>query len=812
MGKDDGPSLVQRAITATEVEGRWLGQPELRKLPEVQAILEADDDTRRACVLELSAAIAATARGYYGWNVCTLLALAAARKLPLRFDDVRTLLEHVRAAGADQGEPYQASEILNAVIKRIESAAAEWSPEEVAELALPIDAATAAIEDQVLAARLWALVSEGEPAFERITDTDDVGPRVRAVLERSTEDRDALAQLVEVATSLPASGKPSKKWFGAADAALAKLRDPARLLSDLLDALLEAADVELTHTHHDETYTTTHFFHYQGANENLALAFTRLAAALEDPGLLPRLRRLALKSVTVIGGEYGNPRSLKLANAAAQAIADVAAPNSITELLSLERAVRHGTLLKAIRKAIDALAEAQGITRDELLERAVETHDLAPDGTRDVPLSRGSARVAVDARSAALGYVDEDGTPRKSFPAAVKEADGETLAALREELKGIRKTIAGERHRLDGLLATDRRWSLDDWRALYLDHPVTGRMARELIWGFGDLLGIPLDATTVRTADGATTEIPAGADVRLWHPIHSPPEEVRAWRQHLLDAQVAQPVKQAFRETYALTPAEAETGTYSNRFAAHVFRQVQARALMKRRGWSGPPLAWWDDGIDHGVAGRIFEPFGVQAEFFYDPILDEEPQGGDLYPFCTSDQVRFFDRDGVTTLDLADVPLLVFTEAMRDVDLFIGVTSIGNDPQWLDRGEGRRFENYWNAYSFGDIGASAEVRREVLAQLLPRLVIADRCELEERFLAVRGQLRTYRIHLGSGNILMSPDDRYLCIVAARDGRAVNLFLPFDDDPVLSLILSKAFMLAEDAKITDATITAQIERA
>jgi hypothetical protein len=27
---------------------------------------------------------------------------------------------------------------------------------------------------------------------------------------------------------------------------------------------------------------------------------------------------------------------------------------------------------------------------------------------------------------------------------------------------------------------------------------------------------------------------------------------------------------------------------------------------------------------------------------------------------------------------------------------------------------------------------------------------------------VKGELRTYRIHLGSGNILMEPNDQYLC--------------------------------------------------
>jgi hypothetical protein len=60
--------------------------------------------------------------------------------------------------------------------------------------------------------------------------------------------------------------------------------------------------------------------------------------------------------------------------------------------------------------------------------------------------------------------------------------------------------------------------------------------------------------------------------------------------------------------------------------------------------------------------------------------------------------VRFFDATNDDRLARADVPLLVFTEAMRDVDLFVGVTSIGADPQWLDRGEDRRFETYWIGY------------------------------------------------------------------------------------------------------------------
>ena len=104
-------------------------------------------------------------------------------------------------------------------------------------------------------------------------------------------------------------------------------------------------------------------------------------------------------------------------------------------------------------------------------------------------------------------------------------------------------------------------------------------------------------------------------------------------------------------------------------------------------------------------------------------------------------------------------------------------------------------------------------RRAVLESLLPRLTkIRDRCSLSDRFLVVRGDIRTYKIHLGSGNILMEPNDQYLCIVPSRGKEdAGEVFLPFEGDATLSIILSKAFLLAEDKKIRDETITRQIGR-
>jgi hypothetical protein len=284
--------------------------------------------------------------------------------------------------------------------------------------------------------------------------------------------------------------------------------------------------------------------------------------------------------------------------------------------------------------------------------------------------------------------------------------------------------------------------------------------------------------------------------------------EVAAWRTHAMATGLRQPFKQAFREVYLLTPAEERTGTYSNRFAAHVLRYRQASALMRVRGWRANYLGSWDGGHE-GTATKEVGGGRWRASFYHELVEQDAQYQAQL---CSTDQVRFERRDGTVwePAPVRIVPAVVLSEVMRDVDLFVGVTSIAADPEWVDRGEDR-FVEYWRSVAFGELTQSAELRRDALARLLPRTKIAGQVELEERYLRVRGSRRTYRIHLGSGNILMEPNDAYLCIVAARS-RNSSLHLPFEDDAMLSTILSKAFLLAADEKITDTTILRQIESA
>jgi hypothetical protein len=370
------------------------------------------------------------------------------------------------------------------------------------------------------------------------------------------------------------------------------------------------------------------------------------------------------------------------------------------------------------------------------------------------------------------------------------------------------------RDRLERMPMNRRELPMGSWRMRYLDHPVVGTMARRLIWEFvgekGAITGAWLKGKLVGANDKAMGKLDEEKTlVRLWHPVGSRAEDVLAWRTFLTRHEITQPFKQAHREVYLLTDAERTADTYSNRFAAHVLRQHQFAALCTQRGWKYRLMGTWDGGGD--TTPTLDLPrWNLRVEYWLTGG-EVEALGSGVAQYVFTDQVRFYEVGAMKPMRLASVPPLAFSEVMRDIDLFVGVASVGNDPNWV--APGNRVGDYWQHYSFGELSTSAETRRQILEQLVPKLKIADRCTMKGRYLVVRGSLRTYKIHVGSGNILMEPNDQYLCIVpGSRSPSPVtgkDLYLPFEGDQMLSIILSKAFLLADDAKIDDPTITRQI---
>jgi hypothetical protein len=540
---------------------------------------------------------------------------------------------------------------------------------------------------------------------------------------------------------------------------------------------------------------------------------------------LGALVETSLKKVAGLG-----PRNPKVANAGVNALARIDSESALAELARLATRVTYKGTAKLIDGALEARATALGLSREEIEELAVPAYGLTEVGHARHEFGEIAALVDVRGTRAVLSWRGATGKVVKSVPAAVRREYAEELKELKAAVKDLDKMLSAQSERLDRQFLARRTWAYDTWRERYLDHPLVGTFARRLLW--------TVDGTTVGFANGelsTLTDDPVkdGREVTLWHPVGREPAEVVAWRDWLERHEITQPFKQAHREVYLLTDAERATGTYSNRFAAHFVRQHQFHSLAAVRGWRNKLRLCVDDQAP--PATRELSHWGLRAEYWIEG--DGEEYGVDTtesgsYLRLRTDQVRFYPlgapensascygggyrmwlRDGqdpVEPMPLTEIPPLVLSEVLRDVDLFVGVASVGNDPTWQDGGPGGRFQAYWTSYGFGELNQSAETRRLLLERLVPRLAIADRCTLEGRFLHVRGERHTYKIHLGSGNIMMSPNDQYLCIVPkAGTGEPRSGYLPFEGDRTLAVILSKAMLLADDLRITDPTILSQI---
>ncbi len=565
--------------------------------------------------------------------------------------------------------------------------------------------------------------------------------------------------------------------------------------------------------------------------------FVWVLGAVGDASIAPDIADFAFgcfRKISMLGAV-----SQRVGNACVNALAALPGLDGVAQLSRLAARIKYDVARRLIEKAMTEAAERNQVSRDDLEAMAVPTFGLvnlgAEAGLRVERAGDCEACLTIGRDGASLIW-RRDGKALKSAPASVKADHAELLKDLNRTVKEMDGQVAAQRSRLERQLISEGTCSFERWKPWYLQHPVVSHFATRLIWEFEEdgetRTAIPVQGNLVDWA-GHAVEPSQQARVRMWHPIRSDVQTILSWRCWLEDHQVRQPFKQAHREVYLLTDAERETATYSNRFASHIIRQHQFAAICKERGWKFKVMGDWDS---HNTPSLDLSQHNLQAKFDVEsPEADddestsahgiylaistgrvqfvrlelEQPNKLETGPFGLSFPRKFRALRQKAALRLEEVPRLVFSEVMRDCDLFVGVTSIGTDPAWTRDHPDDPHLPYWEQFAFGDLTSASEQRKAVLESLLPKLAVRDRCRLDGRFLLVRGDLHEYRIHIGSANVLMEPGSRYLCIVQGSGDTAANLPLPFEGDRILGLILSKALLLVNDKKIKDPTIARQL---
>lgn len=478
---------------------------------------------------------------------------------------------------------------------------------------------------------------------------------------------------------------------------------------------------------------------------------------------------------------------------------------ALARILRILNKVKNKPLRKRIEKEIASLGKSVNMSSDQLKETMVP--DFGLNAQHRLLVNAGDYSVGLDLLNHKPAEIIwwQNGNELAKPPASAKKELEAGLKKLKADGKKIAEQFSIHKSRIEEFYRQQRNWLFNEWLPLYIGHPLTGALGKRLMWQFTKEEQQRVAIWTEQGFRTASGEILNWLDeqtrVELWHPIFADAAHVLQWRTYLTGNEIQQPFKQAFREVYLLTAAEEATATYSNRFANHILNKDQFATLCKVRGWTSSDMDYKGPNIKLPV-------WDLQAAFATESIYLGVRSRIHGSAHVTTNAVTFLRKKNA--IPLTEVPPLVFSEVMRDIDMFVGVTSIGNDPTWYDRNE-EEGGRYWRSYAFGDLSVTAKTREEALKDLIPRLTFADKCRFEGKFLVVTGSFTTYKIHMGSGNILMAPNDSYLCIVPGGKDPAGKVFLPFEGDHMLSVIVSKAILLSNDKKITDETILRQIKR-
>ena len=261
------------------------------------------------------------------------------------------------------------------------------------------------------------------------------------------------------------------------------------------------------------------------------------------------------------------------------------------------------------------------------------------------------------------------------------------------------------------------------------------------------------------------------------HPFHM--YKTGKWhdiQKYVFDNKIVQPFKQVFRELYVKTEEEMNM-EHSLRYAGNQIQPKKTLGCLKSRHW----VADIEDGLQ-----KVYYKENIVAQIYaladwFSPADIESP---------TLEWVVFSDRKTGKNMRIKDIPDIIFSEVMRDVDMAVSVAHAGGvDPETSH--------------------STVEMRKAIAEFTMPLFRLTN-VTFTKNHAVIEGKRANYTVHLGSGVVHQEagPMINVLPVHSQRRGR---IFLPFvDDDPKTSEVLTKILFFAEDNKIKDPYILEQIE--
>jgi hypothetical protein len=466
----------------------------------------------------------------------------------------------------------------------------------------------------------------------------------------------------------------------------------------------------------------------------------------------------------------------------------------ISKLVALRRKVNNKTSQKRIDKAIANIGRKRNLSSEQLIEETIPTHDVNQNGLLRKRLSKGEAVVTMDGLSTPkITFMSATGKLFKTLPKDIDEGDLSITKELRKTVKQIASTLVSTRHTIEGFYRSGYKVDFDRWVKFYAQHPLVNRVVTGSLWVLSSrdtvITGL-FQSNQFIDVNERPISIESGIEtVSLWHPALANPAEIAAWKSIISKCKFIQPFKQVYRETYSKTDIpEKNTDRYEG-FNGHIINKDKLYALAKSRDWSTTDL--YKQG-DIRIVIKFFRPNIEAALNFRDIDLNQlSAHYGDLHARITS--VTF--SSSKAPLPIENIDPIVLSEILRDIDLFISTTSIGNDAAWFDS-QLQEARKYVHKYTEIDLSGVAKTRAEILKNIILSLG-KNNIRIERNFVCIDKPEGGYKIHLNSGNAFsLETNSLYPIDKKPKKISLKNTFIPIDGDTLIEEIIFKSMYLSE----------------
>ncbi|MEV4006882.1 DUF4132 domain-containing protein [Actinomadura sp. NPDC049753] len=353
------------------------------------------------------------------------------------------------------------------------------------------------------------------------------------------------------------------------------------------------------------------------------------------------------------------------AAAALDVLAAIGSDVALTHLFELTRRGRYKGLKSRADRTIDAIAAARGMTRDALADRAVPDFGLDERGTLVLDYGARRFTVTFDEQLVPL-VVEPGGKRRKSAPKPGPKDDPALAPAAHALFAGLRKdlrTIADQEiRRLELAMVNRRSWTPEEFRALFVDHPLLGHIVRRLVWttDSGTAFRVDEGRDYADVRDDPFAPAPDNR-IAIAHPVLLG-DDLRAWAELFADYEILQPFEQLGRPVHRLTEAER---------AAHRLARVEGLVLPYGKAKGHSQGRWESLDADGGFAGGWLarrDPAGLYVVAELSPGL-----GYYMYGEGEDQRINAFwagptpARSPEVTVPLGEVDPVTMSEAVHDL-------------------------------------------------------------------------------------------------------------------------------------------------